>query len=59
MTCPDCGGEMTKTKIQCSDLSGWMYGWLCDCDDDAEYDVVIHDIKDWTAELLIPCGDSG
>lgn len=56
MICSDCGAEMTKSKIQCEDMSGWMMGWLCDCDPDGEFDeplLTVWSEKDWTAEQMI------
>lgn len=53
MICPDCGGLLIKTKIQCHDLSGWMYGYLCDCGDDQTYELTIHSDRDWTSEILL------
>jgi len=51
MVCPDCGAKMTKAAIQCSDLSGWMVGWLCDCAKDTA-ELTIYAAKDWTAEVF-------
>ena len=53
MKCPDCGKEMTKAKIQCEDLSGWMVGWLCDCDPNhKDIELVVHSERDWTSEKM-------
>ena len=53
MICPDCGAKMMKTAIQHDDCSGWMVGWLCECEkDDESIELVIHAAKDWTAEIL-------
>ena len=51
MICPDCGAKMIKTAIECDDCSGWMVGWLCECN---KYDVelTIYSEKDWTAEVI-------
>ena len=53
MTCPDCGGEMTKAAIQCEDLSGWVVGWLCDCKPCDNVELTIHAARDWTAGVLL------
>ena len=34
LICPDCGGVMVKTSIECADGSGWYRGWLCGCKSD-------------------------
>jgi hypothetical protein len=31
--------------------SGWLVGWLCDCDKSSA-DLTIHSAADWTAEIL-------
>jgi hypothetical protein len=51
MICPDCNKEMTKTAIQCSDLSGWMVGWLCECNKE-DVELTIHAKDDWTPEVI-------
>ena len=54
MTCPHCGDEMLKTAIQCEDLSGWLVGWLCECDkDDERIELTIHAGMDWMASILL------
>ena len=50
MICPDCNEKMVKTKIQCEDMSGWMVGWLCDCESrHPDIELTIHAARDWTA----------
>ncbi len=31
MYCPICGDKMIPERIECSDKSGWMFGWSCKC----------------------------
>lgn len=38
-TCPICNDQLIPSKIECADLSGWMYGWLCDCNDNLREDI--------------------
>lgn len=34
MICPLCNKQMIPSKIECHDLSGWSFGWLCECNDE-------------------------
>ncbi len=34
LACPDCGKTMVRSRIECHDSSGFMFGWLCDCNDE-------------------------
>ena len=31
--CPICLEEMVMSRIECVDSSGYMFGWLCDCNE--------------------------
>lgn len=48
MYCPICGGKMIPQRIECSDKSGWMFGWGCNCtaelrDEQSELaEVIVH-----------------
>ena len=32
LECPYCGTEMVRWFVRCSDNSGWLLGWYCNCE---------------------------
>lgn len=34
--CPDCYGTVVKARVELHDKSGWVGGWVCDCQGEAE-----------------------
>jgi hypothetical protein len=33
LKCPICDGHMQPMQWECEDGSGWVFGWLCGCND--------------------------
>jgi len=40
MICPYCSCKLVAFKWQCEDNSGWVYGWLCKCNESTRNSVV-------------------
>lgn len=54
MTCPHCGAEMIKEAIQLEDCSGWVVGWICECEPEEEHiQVHIYAGKNWAITQLM------
>ena len=32
--CPICRTQMVPSRVECEDGSGWMFGWLCACNEE-------------------------
>ena len=46
LVCPDCNTVMVKTYHECSDESGWIGGWSCDCQPSKEQQEIANKIGD-------------
>ena len=48
--CPNCGTEMVRVRFEIED--GWIYGWLCECEESAAVPDAAEAIRNFNRALL-------
>lgn len=46
--CPICQSRLTPSRIECSDLSGWMIGYGCSCTEALRSQHDLSEVIVWT-----------